>query len=132
MTTRLRALVAVATLMAMSGGALAHHAFAAEFDADKPIDLQGVVTKAKWTNPHCWLYFDVKAPDGTVKNWAVEFGTPGALSGRGLKKNDLPAGTPVHIKGYASKNGGPFGYSVSLTLKDGRTFQTGGAQNAPP
>jgi len=136
MTMRSRALVAVVPSVVMalagSGSALAHHAFAAEFDADKPIDLQGVVTKAKWVNPHCWLYFDVKGPDGAVKNWAVEFGTPNALAGRGLKKDDLSVGTEVHIKGYASKNGGSSGYSVTLTLKDGRSFQTGGAQGAPP
>ena len=124
-------LVATAALLAGSGAAVAHHAFAAEFDADKPIDLQGTVTKVKWVNPHSWLYFDVKAPDGTVTNWGVEFGTPNALASKGLKKTDLLAGTPVHIKGYRAKNGGPFGYSVTLTLTDGRTIQTGGAQDVP-
>ena len=124
-------LAATAALLAGSGAAVAHHAFAAEFDADKPIDLQGTVTKVKWVNPHSWLYFDVKAPDGTVTNWGVEFGTPNALASKGLKKTDLLAGTPVHIKGYRAKNGGPFGYSVTLTLTDGRTIQTGGAQDVP-
>src|SRR6185295_16092918 len=109
----------------------AHHAFAAEFDAEKPLDLQGTVTKVKWVNPHSWLYFDVKGADGTTTNWGVEFGTPHALADKGLKKTDLPVGTPVHIKGYRSKNGGPFGYSVTLTLPDGRVFQTGGAQDTP-
>jgi hypothetical protein len=122
---------ATAALLAGSAVAVAHHAFAAEFDADKPIDLQGTVTKVKWVNPHSWLYFDVKAPDGTVTNWGVEFGTPNALASKGLKKTDLVAGTPVHIKGYRAKNGGPFGYSVTLTLIDGRTIQTGGAQDVP-
>jgi Family of unknown function (DUF6152) len=109
----------------------AHHAFAAEFDAEQPIDLQGVVTKVKWVNPHSWLYFDVKAPDGTVTNWGVEFGNPNALASKGLKKADLPVGIAVHVKGYRSKNGGPYGYSVTVTLPDGRTFQTGGAQDSP-
>jgi hypothetical protein len=110
---------------------MAHHAFAAEFDADQPLDLQGTVTKVKWVNPHSWLYFDVKAKDGSLTNWGVEFGTPNALAEKGLKKTDLPFGTPVHIKGYRSKNGGPYGYSVTLTLPDGRSFQTGGAQDIP-
>jgi hypothetical protein len=109
----------------------AHHAFAAEFDSDKPIDLRGAVTKVKWVNPHSWLYFDVKGADGSVVNWGVEFGTPNALSRKGLKKTDLPLGTEVHVKGYRSKNGGPFGYSVTLTLPDGRSIQTGGAQDTP-
>ena len=65
---------------AASTPALAHHAFAAEFDADKPIDLKGTVTKIKWVNPHSWLYFDVKAADGTVTNWGVEFGAPNQLA----------------------------------------------------
>jgi hypothetical protein len=118
-------------LLIWAADAIAHHAFAAEFDADLPIDLQGTVTKVKWVNPHSWLYFDVKGADGSVVNWGVEFGTPNALAEKGLKKTDLPVGTPVHIKGYRSKNGGPYGYSVTLTLTDGRTFQTGGAQDTP-
>lgn len=124
-------IAASAVLLTTSAPTVAHHAFAAEFDADKPIDLKGTVTKVKWVNPHSWLYFDVKAADGTVTNWGVEFGTPNALARKGLKKADLPVGTPVHIKGYLSKNGGAFGYSVTLVLPDGRVIQTGGAQDVP-
>jgi hypothetical protein len=118
-------------LLAGAVPALAHHAFAAEYDADQPLDLSGTVTKARWTNPHSWLYFDVKGADGSVTNWGVEFGAPNNLEGNGLKKADLQAGTKVRILGYRSKNGGPFGYSVTLKLEDGRTFKTGGAQDAP-
>src|SRR5688572_12832732 len=110
----------------------AHHAFAAEFDADQPLDLKGSVTKLKWVNPHSWLYLDVKGADGKVTNWGVEFGTPNALTRKGLTKADLPPGTLVHVKGYKAKNGGAYGYSVSVTLPDGRTIQTGGAQDSPP
>ena len=131
MTSRNVPLLASALMLAHSSTAPAHHAFAAEFDADLPIDLQGKVTKVKWVNPHSWLFFDVVGADGQVTNWGVEFGAPNQLSGRGLKKADLPIGAPVHIKGYKSKNGGPFGYSVTLALTDGRTFQTGGAQDGP-
>lgn len=109
----------------------AHHAFAAEFDADQPLELKGTVTKLRWVNPHSWLYLDVTGTDGKVTNWGVEFGTPNALARKGLAKTDLPIGTPVHVKGYRSKNGGPYGYSVSVTLPDGRTIQTGGAQDPP-
>ena len=111
--------------------AQAHHAFAAEFDAAQPLDLKGKVTKAKWVNPHSWLYFDVTGPDGKVTNWGVEFGAPNALANKGLSKKDLKPGDDVHIKGYRSKNGEAYGYSVYVTLADGRTFQTGGAQDAP-
>jgi uncharacterized protein DUF6152 len=112
--------------------ALAHHAFAAEYDGDKPIDLSGVVTKARWVNPHSWLYFDVRATDGSVTNWGVEMGAPNALAGKGLLKTDLQSGAEIHVKGYRAKNGGPYGYAVTITLHDGRTFLTGGAQDVPP
>jgi len=123
---------AAATIMiAGSGSALAHHAFAAEFDADQPIEIKGVVTKAKWVNPHSWLYLDVKDRDGNVTNWGFEFGAPFSLQSQGLTKTVLPVGSEVTVKGYRSKNGGPFGYSVTVALADGRVFKTGGAQDAP-
>jgi hypothetical protein len=118
-------------LLAALAPANAHHAFAAEFDANQPIELKGTITKAKWVNPHSWLFFDVKGADGKLTNWGVEFGAPNALANKGLSKSDLKAGDEVSIKGYRSKNGEAFGYSVFVTLADGRTFQTGGAQDAP-
>jgi hypothetical protein len=118
-------------LLAGSSQVAAHHAFAAEFDADKPLDLTGKVTKIKWVNPHSWLYFDVTDAKGAVTNWGVEFGAPNQLAKIGLKKTDVAPGTEVHIRGYMAKNGGPYGYSVIVTLPDGRKFQTGGAQDAP-
>ncbi len=112
--------------------ALAHHAFAAEYDSAQTLDLAGIVTKAKWVNPHSWLFFDVKAADGTVTNWGVELGAPNSLALKGLQKTDLKPGVQVHVRGYRSKSGGAYGYAVTLSLADGRAFQTGGAQDAPP
>ena len=122
---------ALLALLSFTSSVPAHHAFSAEFDADKPLDIAGTVTKAKWVNPHSWLYFDVKGADGVVTNWGVEFGAPFSLQQQGLTKAVLPPGTQVRIKGYRSKNGGPFGYAVTVTLADGRTFKTGGAQDSP-
>ncbi|MBI5791470.1 MAG: hypothetical protein HZA63_08350 [Rhodocyclales bacterium] len=127
----LLAIVGAVGVFAGAEKAVAHHAFAAEFDATQPIDVKGTVTKAKWVNPHSWLWFDAKNADGSVTNWSVEFGAPNALAARGLDKNTLKVGDEVNVKGYRSKNGGPFGYSVIVALADGRVFQTGGAQDAP-
>jgi hypothetical protein len=126
-------LIALATLGLATASlpALSHHAFAAEYDGDQPIDLSGIVTKARWVNPHSWLYFDVKAADGSVTNWGVEMGAPNALAGKGLLKTDLEPGARIEVKGYRAKNGGPYGYAVTVMLPDGRSFQTGGAQDFP-
>jgi len=116
----------------LSVRAFAHHAFAAEFDSSQPFVIEGEITKIKWVNPHSWLYFDVKSTDGSIVSWGVEFGTPSLLLSRGLTKTDLAVGSVVRIKGYKSRNGGAFGYSSVLTLPDGRSIQTGGAQDVPP
>ena len=118
-------------ILSMAIPVVAHHAFSAEFDAQKPFELKGVVTKGKWVNPHSWVYVDVKNADGTVTNWGFEFGSPFVLKQKGLTKATLPAGTEVTVKGYLAKDGQSFGYSTSITLPDGKVFQTGGAQDAP-
>ncbi|WP_410211495.1 DUF6152 family protein [Aquirhabdus sp.] len=126
--------VAVATILfaiAGSQSASAHHAFAAEYDGKQPIHLTGVVTKAQWVNPHSWLYADVKDADGKVTNWGFEFGAPFSLKEKGLNKTTLPVGTVVVVDGFRAKSGQNYAYASTVTLADGRVFQTGGAGDAP-
>jgi Family of unknown function (DUF6152) len=110
---------------------VAHHAFSAEFDANQPVEVKGVVTKLELTNPHSWLYIDVKNADGSVTNWGFEFGAPFSLKEKGITKSVIKPGVEVSIKGYRSKAEKEYGYAVTTTLADGRSFQTGGAQDAP-
>jgi hypothetical protein len=108
---------------------LAHHSFAAEFDANAPITLTGTLTKMEWVNPHGWIYIDVKGPDGKVQNWAIEAGAPNALLRRGLRKTDFPIGTEVNVKGFRAKNGTPTANGQTVTFKDGRNFFLGASDS---
>jgi hypothetical protein len=110
--------------------ARAHHSFAAEFDIEKPVKLEGVLTKMDWVNPHGWIYVDVKTPDGKVENWAVESAGPTQLLRRGLRKTDFPAGVEVIVEGYKAKSGATKANARSVTFKDGRNFYLG-ANDAP-
>ena len=89
MRTKLSVLIASAALLAAAAPVIAHHSFAAEFDAKKPVKLQGTVTKMEWINPHAWIYLDVKTTDGSVTNWMVDAGAPNALLRRGWTKASL-------------------------------------------
>ena len=96
---------AVATALLGGASALAHHAFAAEFDATKPVNLRGPVTRIEWINPHAWIHIDNKNPDGTITPWMVEGGTPNTLLRRGITKDSLTIGTEIVVRGYQSKDG---------------------------
>jgi hypothetical protein len=105
--------------------AFAHHSFAAEYSADQPVTLKGNLTKVEWTNPHGWIYIDVKDDAGKVTNWAIEFGAPNALLRRGVRKSDFPTGVEVVVKGYRAKNGTPTINGTSVKFPDGRNLFTG-------
>ena len=107
MRTKLFVMAGAAVASALLGGAaaLAHHAFAAEFDANKPVNLRGPVTKVEWINPHAWIHIDSKNADGTTTPWMVEGGTPNTLLRRGITKDSLQIGTEIVVRGYQSKDG---------------------------
>src|SRR5713226_680206 len=111
---------------------VAHHAFAAEFDAKRPVKFKGTVTKMVWVNPHAWIYVDVKKPDGTVEEWMVEAGTPNTLLRRGLTRQSLPAGTEITVDGYQSKDGSLRANGRDLTLPNGQTLFLGSSYRDAP
>lgn len=103
----------------------AHHAFSAEFDANRPIKLKGTVTQWELVNPHSWLHIDVKNEDGTVTNWMIEGGSPNALLRAGLTKNALPKGTEILVEGYQAKDGGNLAVGKNITFADGKRMLLG-------
>jgi len=110
----------------------AHHAFAAEFDANKPVEFTGVVTKMEWINPHVWIHLDVKKPDGTTEPWAFEAGTPNVLFRRGFTKASLLPGTPVKVDGYQAKDGTHRANGRDLTFTDGKKLFLGSSGTGAP
>ena len=95
---------AIASVLLGGAAALAHHAFAAEFDANKPVNLRGPVTRVEWINPHAWIHIDSKNADGSTTAWMVEGGTPNTLLRRGITKDSLVIGTEIVVRGYQSKD----------------------------
>jgi hypothetical protein len=110
----------------------AHHAFSAEFDSNRPVQLAGVVTRMEWVNPHSWIYIDVKKPNGTVEKWMIEGGTPNTLIRRGLRKQDLLPGTEIKVDGYQSKDGALRANGRNLTLSNGRALFLGSSGTGAP
>jgi hypothetical protein len=113
-------------------GLIAHHAFSAEFDAQKPVVLRGTVTKTEWINPHSWIHVDVKGTDGKVVSWAIECGAPNSLLRRGLNKTSIPAGTELVIDGFRAKDGSPTANARDITLPDGKKFFVGSSGTGAP
>jgi hypothetical protein len=110
----------------------AHHAFAAEFDANKPVKFEATVTRMEWTNPHVWIHVDVKAPNGTVEKWAFEAGTPNVLFRRGFTKNSLLPGTKIVLDGYRAKDGSRRANGRDVTFPDGKKLFLGSSGTGAP
>jgi hypothetical protein len=127
-TTRSVAVAGACVLQVLCAASLmAHHSFASEFDANKPIRFTGTVTKMEWINPHAWIHISVKKPDGTVEEWMIEAGTPNTLFRRGLTKQSLLPGTEVVVDGYQAKDGALRANGRDLTLPNGQTLLLGGS-----
>jgi len=109
-----------------------HHAFSSEFDATKPVRLQGTLTKIEWINPHAWIHVDVKTPKGAIESWMIEAGTPNALVRRGFSKQSLAAGTPVIIDGYQAIDGSRKANGRDMTFADGRKLFMGSSGTGAP
>ena len=134
MRTKLAVVVAGLGL-ALTGTAVsvsAHHAFAAEFDANKPVNFKGTVTKMEWINPHVWIHLDVKKPNGKVENWAFEAGTPNVLFRRGFTKQSLLPGTEIVVDGYQAKDGSQRANGRDLTFADGKKLFLGSSGTGAP
>jgi hypothetical protein len=111
---------------------IAHHSFAAEFDAKKPVKLRGTVTKMEWINPHSWIHIDVKTPDGKVEQWMVEGGAPNALLRRGWNKNSLLPGTEILVEGFQAKDGALRANGRDITFPDGKKLFVGSSGIGAP
>ena len=110
----------------------AHHSFAAEFDANRPVKVKGTVTKVEWTNPHSWFHIDVKTPEGQVEQWMFEGGSPAALTHRGLTKDFIKPGTEVVVDGFLAK-GVPHRFNGrAITYPDGRSLFVGSSGTGAP
>ena len=134
MRSKLFSVVAGAALVVTAAAVpvIAHHSFAAEFDAKRPVKLRGTVTKMEWINPHSWIHIDVKTADGKTEKWMVEGGAPNALLRRGWNKNSLLPGTEIMVEGFQAKDGATRANGRDITFPDGRTLFMGSSGTGAP
>lgn len=131
----MRRMLSVAGVLLLVGGAVplrAHHAFSAEFDAQRPIELRGTVVKMEWVNPHTWIHIDVKGPGGTAERWMIEGGPPNTLLRRGLTKNSLQVGVEVFVEGFQAKDRSKKANGRDVTFKDGSKLFLGSSGTGAP
>lgn len=127
MRAKLGVLIAAAGLLVSAVPMFAHHSFAAEYDASKPVELHGTVTKVEWTNPHARFYLDVKDADGKVTNWNLELASPNVLARNGWTRHSLKEGDVVTVQGARAKDGDALANARTVTLADGRKVFAGSA-----
>jgi hypothetical protein len=132
MRTKLAIVVAGIGLLLRVEPVLAHHSFAAEFDAKRPVKLRGTITRMEWINPHAWIHIDVNGPDGKIVNWMIEAGTPNTLFRRGFTKDSLEPGTEILVDGYLSKDGSNRANGRDVTFPDGRKLFLGSSGTGAP
>ena len=119
-------------LVAVGLPAVAHHAFSAEFDASKPVQLKGTLTKIEWINPHAWIHLKVMGEDGEPQNWMIEAGPPGALVRRGWRKDSVDLGTEIVVEGYRAIDDAHRANGRSVTFPDGRRLFAGSSGTGAP
>ena len=129
---RVRFLTLASLLLVAPLGAVAHHAYTAEFDTTKPVKLSGILTKVEWSNPHIWIYIDVKDDKGNVTNWGFSASPPGMLQRRGITKNSLKLGEVLTISGHRAKDGSNNSSGNVVTFADGRDALIGQDQALNP
>ena len=132
MRTKLFVLATVVTLLCVDAPVWAHHAFAAEFDATKPVKLRGSVTKLELINPHAWIHIDVKSPEGKVTSWMIEAAAPNALLRRGFNQQSLKVGTEIMVDGFQAKDGANRANGSNITYVDGKKLFIGSNGTGAP
>jgi hypothetical protein len=132
MRTRLSIVVLGVGLLSAAVPLVAHHSFAAEYDAQKAVKFTGTVTTMEWINPHAWIHIDVKKPDGKVESWMIEAGAPNALLRRGFTKASLPVGTVITVEGYQAKDGANRANGRDITYQDGKKLFVGSSGTGAP